>query len=138
MSEISELKRVHLDNRRVERDKNNVSILEQFPQSLSSTPEVIESEAKVDISTPPPKCTSCNGSGYLNSLFSRWECSSCHGTRYDLGDPLAVIRWQQSCMDWSKQKINRLNHQLLVANKTEAQLTEEAMERMYERGRTKD
>lgn len=138
MSGNSESKRRHLALRREDRDKNNDSILRYYSGDLDDSPKVIESDAVVDIATPPPKCSECNGSGSVKTLFSRWECSLCHGTCYDLSDPLAVIRWQKACMEWSKSKIRLLGNQLHMATTTESERTEKCVEKFYERTKRRD
>ncbi|HHF2868998.1 TPA: hypothetical protein ACPJZQ_004156 [Vibrio alginolyticus] len=62
-------------------------------------------DADVTLDNKPDHCPTCKGSGYTKSLFSKWECCSCFGIGYDLSDPVAVIKWQKLCLDWSKNRL---------------------------------
>jgi RecJ-like exonuclease len=93
------------------RNEKNVSILDTFDihdDALEiSESDALTSEGTVDIHCPPEKCPTCKGKGQTKGLFSFFECIACHGTGYDMTNPLYVIRWQAQCLAWSKTRINQ-------------------------------
>lgn len=46
----------------------------------------------------PPACANCNGIGTVPGLLhgAKFECYLCHGTGYDLTDPVRVIKHLQA------------------------------------------
>lgn len=140
--EIADLKRLQLQNRKLKRDQENESILEQFDVELEPDAEqqVIEncSDADVTLEDKPAPCKACGGKGWVKTLFSRWECDTCFGTTYDLSNPIAIIKWQRLCLDWAKKDVVESRRALLYATTTSKERQANAVEEFYQDARRKD
>ena len=129
---VTKLKQNQLLERQIKRDIESESILESmdldnpFKKCLT-----FESVDTVTLDDKPEACNNCNGTGSVKSLFSSYECYLCYGTGYDLSDPIKLIKWQQLCMQWSKNKIRKLDHELHIAKTTEAERMERSMNEFY-------
>ncbi|EGQ9864776.1 hypothetical protein MZJ31_004448 [Vibrio parahaemolyticus] len=141
-NEISDIKRSQLEQRQRERDERSPSILDTFEGiELTDEREALANrlqDADVTLDDKPDRCPTCNGTGYTKSLFSKWECCSCFGTGYDLSDPVAVIKWQKLCLDWSKNRLWEYRVALIKATTTEEERLASEVESFYENARRKD
>lgn len=133
--EIIELKRQALIERRDRRDSQNKSILETMglEQDINSEIESNRTDDReITLECKPSICTTCKGYGKIKPMFYWFECSDCHGTGYNLLDPISIIKWQKLCMSWSKEQINLLRHQLVMTTTTEEQRLERSIMNSYE------
>lgn len=131
-------KSTHLEQRQQRRDSLNSSVIEalhlnfEVPKQLSNEPIPSTSISAQD---KPEDCAVCNGEGKVKSLFNAYECGSCHGTGFDLSEPLKVILWQSACLSWAKQTILKQRHTLKTAHLTRAENEQAARDKMYKKGK---
>lgn len=140
MDENTSIKAAALAMRQKNRDENNGSILDSMGLEAEVVSMELEDVDRVDISNPPDKCTTCDGKKYVKSLFSQWECASCFGTGFDLSNPVAVIKWQSACMDWSKKRISDQLAKIrrLEEPRTDEERHAEAVQEFYSDAKIKD
>ncbi|EGR1298301.1 hypothetical protein EAF56_20150 [Vibrio alginolyticus] len=140
MDESISLKAAALIQRKQKRDEENSSVLDSLGLEPVGTPMEMQDVEDVDISTPPAKCPTCNGSKYVKSLFSKWECAECYGTGFDMSNPIAVIKWQSACMDWARDRISRQGAEIkrLKDPRTDEERHAEAVEEFYSDAKIKD
>ncbi|UTZ44517.1 hypothetical protein [Vibrio campbellii] len=140
--DIADLKRQHLESRKQKRDQENKSILGQFDVELEPDADlqVIEScsDAEVSLDDKPAPCKACCGKGWVKPLFFRTECDRCFGTTYDLTNPVAIIKWQQLCLEWAKKDVKENRRALLHATTTSEERKAKAVEGFYQDARRKD
>lgn len=141
MDEIADYKRRHLEQKRIDRDERNDSILDNFDFDTEEAEQgVIKhcSDASVSLEDKPPECPTCNGKGWVQSLFSRWECDACFGTTYDLSNPVAIIKWQRLCMEWAKKDVIKSRLDLQTATMSNEQKEAKAIDDFYQTAKRKD
>ncbi len=104
MEDLESIKARHLEDRIRNRNDGNISILESF--NFEPIAEQVESDTiKASDDDKPNLCPNCQGTGQVRGLFTLSECYLCEGVGLDMSNPVAVIRWQRSCMEWSKKQI---------------------------------
>lgn len=140
MSENISYKAMALIQRQEKRDRENGSVLDALGLEADAVPMEMADVENVDISIPPAKCPTCNGTKVYRSVFSSWECAACFGTGFDLSNPIAVIKWQAACMDWSKKQIKSLcqKNRELSDNRTAKEKESDAVEGFYRDAKIKD
>lgn len=140
MDESISLKAAALIQRKQKRDEENSSVLDSLGLEPVSAPMEMQDVEDVDISTPPAKCVTCNGSKYVKSLFSMWECAECFGTGFDMSNPIAVIKWQSACMDWARERLSMQSAHIkrLKDLRTDEERHAEAVEEFYSDAKIKD
>lgn len=82
-----EFKRRQIKALQVAREAMHGSVLDGFTHS----PE-LDAATKNDPGRKPLRsCPDCD-KGMVQGLFTKYECSACHGTGYELDDPIEVIK----------------------------------------------
>ncbi|MCG6387468.1 hypothetical protein [Vibrio fluvialis] len=140
MDENISHKAAALIQRQMKRDQENGSILDALGLEVDSPTLEMADVESVDISNPPPKCAMCNGAKVVRAIFSKWECSACFGTGFDLSNPIAVIKWQNACLDWSKGEITglRQKNRELADTRTKEEKESDAIDKFYANTKIKD
>lgn len=139
MDEISQSKAQALQGRIERRNEQNDSILDSMGLAGGESVSVSEVEAvEANVHERPLSCGNCKGTGKVASLFSKWECMECHGTGFDLSNPVAVIKWQTACMEWAKSELLTARHQLKLATTTKEEREAEAVNEFYRSAKIKD
>lgn len=132
-TELSEQKRIQLEERMSRRDHENESVLVSMGLSTeqSATLELSDSATEVTLDNKPQICRTCLGRGVYKPMFFEMDCPDCYGTGYRLDDPVSLIKWQKMCMDWSRKRILKLQNDLRIATTTEEERMAEDIENMY-------
>lgn len=140
MDENISHKAAALAQRQNRRDQQNGSILDALGLEACTVQMEMADVEQVDIAIPPPKCTECNGTKVVKSLFSKWECASCFGTGFDLSNPIAVIKWQDACLAWSKREITGLRQKVreMSDTRTKEEKESDAIDAFYHDAKIKD
>ena len=109
MTDSTEFKRRQRAALQAERESNYRSILAGFAQDAADTPDQPELDTKPKLLRP---CQSCKGTGYNQGIFQRYECGECLGTRFDLSDPLSVIKGLIDGGEKLRKQYNALRREL--------------------------
>ncbi len=139
---LAKSKELHLIHRMQRRDQTHDSVLSALGIDENQTTDVIDSDYypndEVRIDEPPPTCSECKGQKFVLGMFYKRECDKCKGTGFDLSNAIAVIKWQNLCLDWSKMTIKRQRHDITLLATSDEEREEKAQEKFYRHARLKD
>jgi len=136
----TDLKSCHLNELIDKRNESNPSTIEALGLSEHNTAsvELVACEGDVTVNDTPDRCNACNGRGVVKPMFYIQECGDCHGTGFDLSDPIKLIKWQSACLKWAKDRILLQGNHLKNLTKSAAELEEESVREFYVDSRLKD
>lgn len=87
MTDTVEFKRGQIKALKAAREARHGSVLEGF--TVAKEPS--NANENDPVRKPLRSCHDCD-KGLIQGLFAKYECSACHGTGYELDDPIEVIK----------------------------------------------